>query len=170
MPEIPADESWAVTEWADADLGDARRTQRLVELATVLAQRPSASLPEACGSRAQLKAVYRFFDNDAIDPARHPGQPCGGDHRPAGRRATGPGRAGYHRAGLDGAPGHHRLGAPGPPGPSRLACPYDAGPDAGARAGGRAGPARVGAGALTPSANARRASAAPSRRRKARSG
>lgn len=68
MPEIPDDESWAVTEWADADLGDARRTQRLVELATVLAQRPSASLPEACGSRAQLKAAYRFFDNDASDP------------------------------------------------------------------------------------------------------
>ena len=57
-----------MTEWADADLGDARRTQRLVELATVLAQRPSASLPEACGSRAQLKAAYRFFDNDANDP------------------------------------------------------------------------------------------------------
>jgi transposase-like protein len=68
MPEIPDDESWAVTEWADADLGDARRTQRLVELATVLAQRPSASWPEACSSRAQLKAAYRFLDNDANDP------------------------------------------------------------------------------------------------------
>lgn len=68
MPAIPDDESWAVTDWAAADLGDARRTQRLVELATVLAQRPSASWPEACGSRAQLKAAYRFFDNDANDP------------------------------------------------------------------------------------------------------
>lgn len=68
MPMIPDDESWAVTEFAEADLGDARRTQRLLELATVLAQRPTASLPEACGSRAQLKAAYRFFDNDAIDP------------------------------------------------------------------------------------------------------
>lgn len=67
MPEIPDDESWAVTEFADADLGDARRTQRLVELTTVLAQRPGASLPEACGTRAMLKAAYRFFDNDAIE-------------------------------------------------------------------------------------------------------
>jgi hypothetical protein len=57
MPTIPDDESWAVTEFAEADLGDARRTQRLLELATVLAQRPTASLPEACGSRAQLKAA-----------------------------------------------------------------------------------------------------------------
>jgi Transposase DNA-binding len=68
MPEIPDDESWAVTEWADADLGDARRTERLVELATVFAPRPSASWAEACGSRAQLKAAYRFFDHDANDP------------------------------------------------------------------------------------------------------
>jgi hypothetical protein len=68
MPEIPDDESWAVTELADAELGDARRTKRLVELATVLAQRPSTSLPEACGTPAMLKAAYRFFDNAAIDP------------------------------------------------------------------------------------------------------
>ena len=41
MPTIPDDESWAVTEFAEADLADARRTQRLLELATVLAQRPT---------------------------------------------------------------------------------------------------------------------------------
>ena len=68
MTSIPDDDSWAVTEFADAELGDARRTQRLVELAPVLAQRPGASLPEACGTWAMLKAAYRFFDNEAIDP------------------------------------------------------------------------------------------------------
>lgn len=67
MREMPDDESWAVTEFAEADLGDARRTQRLVTLASVLAQRPDASLPEACGSRPMLKAAYRFFDNKAIE-------------------------------------------------------------------------------------------------------
>jgi hypothetical protein len=56
MPAGPDDDSWAVTECTDAELGDARRTQRLVELATILAQRPGASLPEACGDRALLKA------------------------------------------------------------------------------------------------------------------
>src|SRR2546423_11937211 len=60
--------SWAVTEFADADLGDLRRTQRLVQLAHVLAQRPGAALPEACGSGAMLKAAYRFFTNDDIAP------------------------------------------------------------------------------------------------------
>jgi len=67
VTNIPDDNSWAVTEFADADLGDARRTRRLVELATAFAQRPSASLPQACGHRAMLKAAYRFFDNEAID-------------------------------------------------------------------------------------------------------
>ena len=57
MTSLPDDDSWAVTECADAELGDARRTQRLVELATVLAQRPGAALPEACGTRAMLKAA-----------------------------------------------------------------------------------------------------------------
>jgi hypothetical protein len=60
--------NWAVTEFADADLGDLRRTQRLVQLAHVLAQAPGAALPEACGSSAMLKAAYRFFDNDGIAP------------------------------------------------------------------------------------------------------
>jgi hypothetical protein len=69
MRAIPDDESWAVTECAGADLGDGRRTQRLVALATVRAQRPSASLPEAGATGARLKAADRFFDNDAIDPA-----------------------------------------------------------------------------------------------------
>src|ERR1700704_599238 len=63
------EESWAVTEFAEADLGDARRTQRLIRVATVLAQQPMASLPEACGSPAELKATYRLFDNEAIPPA-----------------------------------------------------------------------------------------------------
>lgn len=37
MEPLAPDETWAVTAFADADLGDLRRTQRLVELATALA-------------------------------------------------------------------------------------------------------------------------------------
>jgi hypothetical protein len=65
----PADDTnWAVSEFADAELGDVRRTTRLIELAGVLAQHPTAALPEACGDDAMLKAAYRFFANDAIAP------------------------------------------------------------------------------------------------------
>jgi hypothetical protein len=59
-------QGWAAYEFAEADLGDARRTQRLVDLAETLGQHPTASLPEACGDPATLKAAYRFFDNDDI--------------------------------------------------------------------------------------------------------
>lgn len=68
MSYLPDDTNWAVTECADAELGDWRRTQRLVALASVLAQHPTAALPEACGDAAMLKAASRFFDNDAVEP------------------------------------------------------------------------------------------------------
>src|SRR5262250_764148 len=68
MSSLSADTSWAVHEFAEAELGDLRRTKRLIELATVLAQNPRASLPEASGNSAMLKAAYRFFANEAIAP------------------------------------------------------------------------------------------------------
>ena len=46
---VVTDTNWAVDEFADAELGDERRTKRLVELAYVLGQHPTAALPEACG-------------------------------------------------------------------------------------------------------------------------
>jgi hypothetical protein len=63
-------DDWAVTEFGDANLGDARRTARLVHLASVLGGQPTASLPDATDDPATLKAAYRFFDNDAVDPAQ----------------------------------------------------------------------------------------------------
>jgi hypothetical protein len=58
--------TWAEEEFGDADLGDVRRTARLVQLASVLGTQPSASLPEASNDPATLKAAYRFFDNDYV--------------------------------------------------------------------------------------------------------
>lgn len=54
---------WVLAEFGSAQLGDARRTARLVALARALAERPEASLPQALENRAALKAAYRFFDN-----------------------------------------------------------------------------------------------------------
>ena len=68
MRSQPDASNWAVNAFADAELGDLRRTKRLVELAHVLAQHPTAALPEACGDGAMLKAAYRFFSNDDIKP------------------------------------------------------------------------------------------------------
>ncbi len=59
-------QGWTAYEFAEADQGDAQRTQRLVDLTETLGQRPTASLPAACGDPAMLKAAYRFFDHDDI--------------------------------------------------------------------------------------------------------
>src|SRR2546427_110025 len=68
MRSQPDASNWAVNEFADAALGDLRRTKRLVELAHVLAQPPIAALPEACGDGALLKAASRFFSHDDLKP------------------------------------------------------------------------------------------------------
>ena len=65
------DATWAEEEFGDADLGDVRRTERLVQLASVLGAQPNASLPEATDDPATLKAAYRFFANDHVQP-----RPC----------------------------------------------------------------------------------------------
>jgi len=59
---------WAVHEFGGADLGDKRRTERLIEVASVLAEQPQASLPEACPDRAVLKGAYRLLENAAVTP------------------------------------------------------------------------------------------------------
>jgi hypothetical protein len=57
---------WAIDEFGAAELGDARRTKRLVALARQLARSPHCSLPQSL-SAAELKAAYRFFDNEEVD-------------------------------------------------------------------------------------------------------
>jgi len=57
---------WAEAEFGEAELNDPRRPARLVSLAQTLGQHPSASLPEACEDRAELKAAYRFFATAAV--------------------------------------------------------------------------------------------------------
>lgn len=49
------------------ELGDARRTRRLIRLVEDLSARPTASLPLAVGGWAETKAAYRLLDNDALD-------------------------------------------------------------------------------------------------------
>ena len=59
---------WAQTEFALAELGDQRRTQRLVTMATGLAQTPTGRLPQAFPEWKELKAVYRFLDHLEFGP------------------------------------------------------------------------------------------------------
>lgn len=47
-------------------MGDERRTARLVEVAAAIAGAPGASLPDALGDWAALKAGYRLLANEAV--------------------------------------------------------------------------------------------------------
>lgn len=59
---------WAVTEFGHAELGDDRRTDRLLMIATAFAQQPTAPIPQACGPGPATQGAYRFFENDDIEP------------------------------------------------------------------------------------------------------
>lgn len=59
---------WAVTEFGHAELGDDRRTDRLLMIATALALQPTAPIPQACGPGPATQGAYRFFENDDIEP------------------------------------------------------------------------------------------------------
>lgn len=64
-PTPPAD--WAITEFGPAELGDDRRTARLLMIATALAHQPTAAIPQACGPVPATPGGYRFFENDDLD-------------------------------------------------------------------------------------------------------
>jgi len=49
------------------ELGDARRTRRLIQLVEALAAQPMASIPVASGGWAETKAAYRLLDNPALE-------------------------------------------------------------------------------------------------------
>ena len=68
--------SWAKEEMATADLGDERLNRRLTSILSALGERPTASIPAACGGFNEMTAAYRFFDNDkaAFNPVLEPHQ------------------------------------------------------------------------------------------------
>src|SRR3954449_5628589 len=57
---------WAETQFGTADLGDARRTHRLVSIMAAIARAPDESLPRQLGSLANAKAGYRLVDCGAV--------------------------------------------------------------------------------------------------------
>jgi hypothetical protein len=63
---LEQDTDWAEEEFGHADLGDVRRNARLVSLARQMARSPHCSFPHAL-SQSELKAAYRFFDNEHVD-------------------------------------------------------------------------------------------------------
>jgi hypothetical protein len=65
-PDVPGWQidpaAWATTQFSTAQLGDRRRTARLVALAQQIAGDPSSSLPRQTQTWGDLKAAYRLLD------------------------------------------------------------------------------------------------------------
>ena len=57
---------WAFDCFGEADLGDSRRTARLVEMASMIATSPECSLSSAMGNEARNKAAQRFFESESF--------------------------------------------------------------------------------------------------------
>lgn len=61
--------TWAASEFGHADLGDRRRTHRLVAMAAQLAQRPAGRITGAFDDAAAREAAYRFVESDHFSAA-----------------------------------------------------------------------------------------------------
>lgn len=57
---------WAQQNFGTCELGDKRRTQRLVKVTAQIANNPSASFPNQMGPWGDLKAAYNLFDRKEV--------------------------------------------------------------------------------------------------------
>lgn len=57
---------WASEEMKSADLEDQRLNERLKAVLSAFGERPTASIPAACGGYDEMVATYRFFDNENV--------------------------------------------------------------------------------------------------------
>ena len=62
-------EQWAEAQFGPAELGDTRRTRRLVRLAVQMAANSSGSIPQQTGNAADMRAAYRLFAEEEVTHA-----------------------------------------------------------------------------------------------------
>lgn len=63
-------QSWIEVETKGADFGDKRLNRRFELVLDSLSDKPSLSIPAACGGLAETTAAYRFCDNEKTDAAK----------------------------------------------------------------------------------------------------
>ncbi|MBE0457791.1 IS4/Tn5 family transposase DNA-binding protein [Pseudoalteromonas prydzensis] len=60
-------EEWANNLFEHAELGDERRTKRLIKISHQMASNSSCSIVKASSSQASIEGAYRFLRNDKIE-------------------------------------------------------------------------------------------------------
>lgn len=63
-------QAWIEKETHGVNFGDERLDARYQILLDELSEKPSLSIPAACGGQAETTAAYRFFDNAKTDPGK----------------------------------------------------------------------------------------------------
>jgi hypothetical protein len=63
LEEAELEPDWADKEFKEAEFGDHRLNERVVRIAKAFYARPQANIPQACQTRSETKAAYRFFDH-----------------------------------------------------------------------------------------------------------
>ncbi len=63
----PTPQVWATSLFGQANLGDPRRTKRLVKVATNLALHTGKSLVKSSQQPAEIEGAYRFIRNESIN-------------------------------------------------------------------------------------------------------
>jgi hypothetical protein len=61
-------DDWATLHFGGAQLGDKRRSMRLVRLAAAVAEHPGMSLPKQLNDWSDLIGAYRLLSNENVDP------------------------------------------------------------------------------------------------------
>ena len=61
---------WTIEEMKTANLRDKRLNERLTRILSALAERPTASIPAACGGKRETDAAYEFFNNPKVTFAK----------------------------------------------------------------------------------------------------
>lgn len=79
-----AAEAWALEEFGDAKLGDARRTARVVRVAAGALKRPGPTVARTFGRTAAAEAAFRLMENDAVPV----GELASAAHRGTARRCA----------------------------------------------------------------------------------
>lgn len=59
---------WAEEQFGHAELGDPRRTRRLVRLAAEVVKRPSGIVSRACGTSASREGAFRLLESSRVRP------------------------------------------------------------------------------------------------------
>jgi len=62
-----ASKQWAAGEFGRVDLGDSRRTARLVQMAAAACERPSGKVAAVFPSDPEREGAYDFLENDEVD-------------------------------------------------------------------------------------------------------